>query len=161
MDPASRQGGGLGPETAPECGSSPVTAKGRHDTALLLRGAPPRRPNLARSPGSFQPRPRLAREKRRRDRRGGGGWDERHQRESCSPGERPVGGVPRRRRDAAASSHAAGEVPHLTCALWTGRRCHPAPFPGREAFVSQPSINHAPMWSQALLALGKGRGMND
>ena len=34
-----------------------VTAKGRHDTALLLRGAPPGRPNLARSPGSFQPRP--------------------------------------------------------------------------------------------------------
>lgn len=30
----------------------PVTAKGRHDTALLLRGTPPWRPNLARSPGS-------------------------------------------------------------------------------------------------------------
>ena len=67
-----------------------------------------------------------------------------------------MGGVPRRRRDAAARSQAAGEVPHLTCALWTSRRCHPAPFPGREAFVSQPSTNHPPMWVQALLVLGTG-----
>lgn len=28
MDPASRQGGGLGPEMAPECGSSPSPLKG-------------------------------------------------------------------------------------------------------------------------------------
>lgn len=136
----------------------PVTAKGRHDTACsceaLLAPQPCQEPRE-------QPRPRLAREKRRRDSKGGGGWDERHQRESCAR-RSTCGWSPRRRRDAAASSHAAGEVPHPTCALWTGRCRHPAPFPGREAFVSQPSINHAPMWARGpLLALGTGRGMNE